>query len=157
MSEQINTESEPTEGQPQEGEPKTFDAEYVDKLRKESAKYRTEAKANADAAARLATIEEANKTAEQKAAERLREAEDKAASLEFRATVAEVASDSGVPVALLTGPTDRTADGIKAYADSLQKWAGERKKQGNNSPREGTTPTSTDSPELATVRGLFGG
>src|SRR5699024_8202285 len=33
-----------------EGNPETFDADYVKKLRQEAAKYRTEAKANADAA-----------------------------------------------------------------------------------------------------------
>lgn len=47
-------------------EPKTFDADYVSKLRAESAKYRTEAKANADAAKRLAEIEESQKTETQK-------------------------------------------------------------------------------------------
>ena len=66
-------------GTEQQPEAKTFDADYVEKLRKEAARYRTEAKANADAAKKLADIEEAQKTAEQKAAERLAEAERKAA------------------------------------------------------------------------------
>lgn len=54
--------------QPQEGqqEPTTFDAEYVKNLRAQAAKYRTEAKANADAAARLAALEESQKTETQR-------------------------------------------------------------------------------------------
>ncbi|MCB0916872.1 MAG: hypothetical protein KDC23_14435, partial [Actinobacteria bacterium] len=47
---------EPQEGA--DGERKTFDAEYVAKLRKEAAAARVEAKANADAAKRLAEIDE---------------------------------------------------------------------------------------------------
>jgi hypothetical protein len=46
---------------------KTFDADYVGKLRAEAAKYRTEAKANADAAKRLAEIEDANRSETEKA------------------------------------------------------------------------------------------
>lgn len=49
--------------------PKTFDAEYVEKLRKEAADYRTKAKANAEAAEELARIKEASKTEAEKAAE----------------------------------------------------------------------------------------
>ena len=57
MSDEQNTTETATAEQPQEGaEVKTFDAEYVDKLRKEAAKYRTEAKDNADAADKLAKI-----------------------------------------------------------------------------------------------------
>lgn len=80
MSEQV-TESTEAEA-PQEDakadettDSKTFDAEYVEKLRKEAAKYRTEAKANADAAKRLADIEESKKSEVEKAAEKAAAAE----------------------------------------------------------------------------------
>ncbi len=56
-------ESQPQE-QPQEGKPKaeTFSADYVEKLRKEAATYRTRAQENANAAKRLAELEEQSKT-----------------------------------------------------------------------------------------------
>jgi len=56
-------------------DPKTFDAEYVQKLRAEAAKYRTEAKANAKAAERLSQLEDANKSDAERNAERLAAAE----------------------------------------------------------------------------------
>ncbi len=56
-------------------EPTTFDADYVKKLRDEAAKYRTEAKTNAQAAQKLADLEEANKTEAQKLSDRLAAAE----------------------------------------------------------------------------------
>lgn len=147
------TETEaPTE---QTADPKP--TETVDFWKTKAREQEKRAKENADARKRLDEFEEAQKTETQKAADRLREAEEKAQSLEFRATVAEVASASGVPVSLLSGPAERTADGIKAYADDLQKWAGERKKQGNHVPREGATPSSASSEERQVTHALFGG
>lgn len=54
-------------------EPETFDAEYVKKLRAENAKHRNEAKANAEAAKRLAEIEMANATDLEKAVAKTRD------------------------------------------------------------------------------------
>ena len=86
--------------EPQEGgsepEPETFDADYVAKLRKEAAKYRTEAKANADAAKKLAEIEEANKSEQQKQAERLAELEREASQARAEALRFKIASKFGV-------------------------------------------------------------
>lgn len=50
-------------------EQESYDADYVKKLRAEAAKYRTEARANADAAAKLSALEESQKTETQKAAD----------------------------------------------------------------------------------------
>ncbi len=78
MSEQVaenQAEAPQEDAQAAETEGKTFDADYVDKLRKEAAKYRTEAKANAEAAKRLAEIEESQKSEVEKAAERIATAE----------------------------------------------------------------------------------
>lgn len=97
--EQQATEPDAPEEQPQEGgepEPDTFDAEYVAKLRKEAAKYRTEAKANAEAAQKLAEIEEANKSEQQKQAERLAELEQEAAQARAEALRFKIASKFGV-------------------------------------------------------------
>ena len=111
---------------PQDGQRvETFDAEYVSKLRSENAKYRTEAKANADAAAKLAAIEEASKTEAQKLADRLAAAEAKAAESELKALRAEVAQTKGVPAALLTGSN---ADELTAAADALIAFRGEAPK-----------------------------
>lgn len=49
------------------GRQETFDAEYVRKLRAEAARHRSEAKANAEAAKRLAELEAANATDLEKA------------------------------------------------------------------------------------------
>lgn len=119
MSDEQISNTETAEGQPQEGDAKTFDAEYVDKLRKEAAKYRTEAKAGADARARLAEIEEANKTAEQKAAEKLADIERRATELAAKEARADIAAETGIPANILAGPTDSTPEAIKAFADLL--------------------------------------
>lgn len=110
------TVEQPQEGAEQSSEAKTFDADYVKKLRDEAAKYRTEAKANAEAAKKLAEIEEANSTEAEKQAKRLAEAEERAKALEVKAARAEVASETGIPADILAGPEDSTAEAIKAYA-----------------------------------------
>jgi len=119
MSDEQTSTTETAEVQPQEGDAKTFDAEYVDKLRKEAAKYRTEAKAGADARARLAQIEEANKTAEEKAAEKLADIEKRASELAAKEARTDVAAETGIPANILAGPTDSTPEAIKAFADLL--------------------------------------
>ena len=109
----------------QDAEPRTFDADYVAKLRQEAAKYRTEAKANADAAKRLAEIEEAQKSEAQKLADRLAAAEAKAQEAELRALRSDVSREKGVPADLLTGTT---AEELNAAADRLLAFRGEAPK-----------------------------
>ena len=144
----------PNNEQPQEGveqpkaEPKTFDADYVKKLRDEAAKYRTEAKANAEAARKLAEIEEANQTEAEKQAKRLAEAEARAKQLEVKANRAEVASAVGVPADILAGPEDSTPDAIKAFAEKViafTEQAGKPRppRPDANQGRSGSGPQST--------------
>lgn len=83
------------EQQPNEGA-KTFDADYVAKLRQEAAKYRTEAKTNAEAAKRLAEIEDAQKSEAQKAADRIAELEKQTAEAQRDALRFKVASKFGI-------------------------------------------------------------
>ena len=109
----------------QDAEPKTFDADYVAKLRQEAAKYRTEAKANAEAAKRLTEIEEAQKTEAQKLADRLAEAERKAQVAELKALRSDVAQAKGVPAGLLAGDTQ---EALEASADALLAFRGEAPK-----------------------------
>lgn len=81
------------------------------------------AKANADKAVKFDALEEAKKSDEQKAADRIAKAEQRAAELELRTDRAEVAAATGVPVEILAGPKGKTAEEIQAYADMLKEWA----------------------------------
>lgn len=60
--------------------PEVFDADYVAKLRKEAAEARIKAKANADAAKRLAALEDANKSETEKLSDRATKAETEAST-----------------------------------------------------------------------------
>jgi hypothetical protein len=138
------TESKPQEGSTESAEvektePKTFDADYVDKLRKEAAKYRTEAKTNADAAKRLAEIEEAQKSEAQKAADKIAALEREASEARSEALRARVSTETGVPVDLLHGDDEDT---IRAAAKAAVEWQEARKKSGNRVPKEGTSTKS---------------
>lgn len=159
MTEQA-PETPAAEQKPQAGaeqEPKVFDAEYVDKLRKESAKYRTEAKANADAAKRLAEIEEASKTEAQKVADRLTAAEQKAADAERRALRFEIASEFRLsPENAKRLEHVPSEEGMREIAAALAAQDAEKRKNGNHVPREGNSPTPpADDPMRAFARGLF--
>ncbi|OOL30713.1 hypothetical protein GQ85_18225 [Rhodococcus rhodochrous] len=104
------------------------------------------AKANVAAAKRLAEIEEANKTAEEKANERIAAAEQRAQELELKATRGEISGSTGVPADILVGPEDATAEAIQAYADKLLAWRGntaapERPPVGVHVPNEGNVPS----------------
>lgn len=140
MPESETPETQPAE-KPPEGEAKTFDADYVKKLRDEAAKYRTEAKANADAAKRIAEIEEAKKTDEQKSADRLAALESemqaaKADALRFKIAARFQVSDEDTDL-FLTGTDEET---LTKQAQRLTERVEERKKSGNVVPNEGKTP-----------------
>ena len=159
MSEQAPQSSEAVEGQetPPEGEPEVFDADYVKKLRSEAAKYRTEAKANAKAAEQLAAIEEANKTETQKATDALsaaqREAETaRADALRWRVAAKFQVSDEDADL-FLTGTDEET---LTKQAQRLTGLAEERKKNGNQVPREGTNPKPPADEMREFARSLFG-
>ncbi len=92
------------------------------------------AKDNKAAADKLAALEEAQKTAEQKAAERLADAERKAAAAELKALRAEVAQAKGVPAGLLNGST---LDELNDAADALLAFRGEAAKKPTLPPASG--------------------
>jgi uncharacterized membrane protein YqiK len=154
MSDTTETTETPPEGGP---EAKTFDAEYVKKLRDEAAKYRTEAKANADAAKRLAEIEESQKSEAEKAADRIRQLEEQAEAARRDALRFKVASKFGIgdeDVDLFLTASDEET--LTKQAERLAARVDERKKQGNHVPREGTTPREPHEDELrAFTRNLF--
>lgn len=97
------------------------------------------ARANEDAAKRLADLEESQKTEAQKAQDRLEAAEKRAAELELKATRAEVAAAKGVPAELLSGSTQEE---LEAWADRLIKFGGAKAK-GLILPNQGKTPDKT--------------
>lgn len=76
------------------------------------------------ALAKLAELEESQKTEAQKTQERLDAAEKRAVELELKATRAEVAAAKGVPVELLSGGTQEE---LEASADALIAFRGEQK------------------------------
>jgi len=156
MSEQVaESTPQPQEGQP---EPTTFDAEYVKNLRAQAAKYRTEAKANADAAARLAALEESQKTEAQKLAEERDAIKAERDALRGEAMRARVALSKGLAADLADRLRGSTEEELSEDADrllALVKPAGP--------PRFGDadlgvrTPTpAADGDERATARALFG-
>lgn len=174
MSEQTTETPTDTEQTPQAGteqqqdQPKTFDADYVANLRKEAAKYRTEAKANADAAKKLAEIEEANKSEIDKALDRVTKAEAEVASLPARVadalkahlvTLHEI-NDEDAELFLTANDPDlllkQVARLTQRNAEAAAAQETERKKRGNHVPREGATTTASENDGIQAVRGLFG-
>jgi len=105
---------------PQEGaeqEPKTFDAEYVSDLRKEAAKYRTEAKA---AAAELENLRQASLSDQERAVEEARKAGQTEATKQFGARLARTEFDA---IAGRRNPDFDTQQALE-YVD-LAKFIGE--------------------------------
>ena len=106
--------------EPQQQPEVDYKAKYEETLAN-SRKWEGRAKENSQAAARLAEIEEASKTAEQKAAERLAELEAENTRFKTAAQVAawkaEVAKAAGVPIEALAGDT---LEAIEAHAAILK-------------------------------------
>ena len=145
MSEQTpeNTEAPPAE--PQEGgeqEPKTFDAEYVTNLRKEAAKYRTEAKA---AAAELEKQRQASMTEAERAVQEAESRGRTAAAQEYGQRLAR----SEITAAAATAGAD--IGGIFDYLD-LARFVGDDGEPDAKAitafveglPRKGAAPPSYD-------------
>lgn len=145
---------------PQEGgdEQQGFSADYVKKLRDEAAKYRKEAKANAEAKAKLDELEQANQTELEKAQKRISEAESerdaaKASELRYRIAAAHGVSDADTEL-FLTGTDEDT---LTKQAKRLSDREAEKKSNGNHVPREGHTPRPAgDDERLAFANFLAG-
>jgi hypothetical protein len=144
----------PAPDAPEAPEPETFDADYVKKLRAEAAKYRTEAKANADAAKRLSDYEEAQKTEQQKLADRLQAVQQEADAAKAEATRYRIATefklDEDGAKALEHIPTE---DGMRQVAELL---AARTASNGNRVRREGTTTQPGSDPLRGWLREVTG-
>ena len=101
-------------------EPKTFDADYVAALRKEAAKYRTEAKANADAARRLEEMEQQNLSELEKAKRATEAAEKRAHDLEMANLRQSVIITKGLSAELGERLRGETREEMEADADVLK-------------------------------------
>lgn len=126
---------------------KTFDAEYVRKLREEAAGYRIKAQQNADAAARLKELEDSQKSAEEQAAEREKAAiarAEKAEKLALRREIALEHSLSSEDAALLDSVTGE--DAMRNLAKRLSAEQATARKT-LPVPNEGTSQPTGDSEE----------
>jgi hypothetical protein len=146
-----------TPAEPAEAGPKP--TETVDFWREKAREQEKRAKANADAARRLAEIEEASKSESEKVAERIAKAEAEAASVP--AKVADALR--GHLVALHGIDTDDAELFLTAADPDLLLKQAERllarsdaRKKPLHVPREGTSTTTTDSDERRAARELFG-
>lgn len=109
----------PATPSPQGGEPQTFDAEYVAGLRRENAKYRVEAKANADKAARLDEIEASKKSELEKLTEDRDTHRRRADAAELNAARNAVALEKGLTISQAKRLVGSTREELAADADEL--------------------------------------
>lgn len=112
----------PTPAEKTDAPPPADPAQDTTDWKAEARKWESRAKENSTAAQRLAEIEEEKKTDEQKVADRIAAAEQRAADLEIKATRAEVAAAKGIPAELLHGGTKEE---LEAEADALIAFRGE--------------------------------
>lgn len=145
--------SEPTQ---QAEQPKP--TETVDFWKQKAREQEKRAKDNADAAKRLADIEESQKSEAQKVADRMKTLEEQLAGAQRDALRFKVASkfqigDEDADL-FLTGSDEET---LTKQAERLVSRTDERRKQGNFVPREGASasPSEGASEEAAFARALF--
>lgn len=98
-----------------------FDAEYVAKLRRESAGYRTKLKELQPLLDEYQKQQDKGKSELEKALERIQELESESAANKQQALRAKVAQATGVPADLLPNTTDE--DELTQAANALKKWA----------------------------------
>lgn len=123
MSDKDDLKQDPPPTDPDKGDQgkdggKDLQAE-VDKWKALARKHETNAKANADAAKRLAEMEEADKTEAQKAADKAAEAEKRAQEAETRALRLEVAVSKGLTPSQAKRLVGATKEELEADADDF--------------------------------------
>lgn len=98
--------------------PDTFDREYVAGLRSEAASWRTKAR---DAEARLAEIEDAQKSEAQKALDRAERAESELAGYRAAELRREAAGKAGLPLEFADRVKGESSEAMEADAKELAK------------------------------------
>lgn len=147
-----STPAEPAENPTETaGQPQAPAQEPVD-WKAEARKWETRAKENTEAAKRLAELEEASKTEEQKRAEQLAELQARVAQYETREQVAkwksEVEATTGVPAAALAGSTKEEIEAHAATLKPLIAQSQPARPQPLIVPAEGKTPMALNSSRL---------
>lgn len=125
----------------------------------EARKWESRAKQNADAAKKLAELEDAHKSADEKAAERQAAAEKRAAEAEARALRREVALEHSLnreDAALLDAISDEQAMNALAKRLAAAQVESKRKSNTNYVPGEGNNQTPPADETRAFVRRLTG-
>jgi predicted Zn-dependent protease len=121
----------------EQAEQKTPEVDWRAKARE----WEKRAKANSEAAKRLAEIEEANKSAEQKAAEAHTQAQKRAEAAEGELARYRVALAKGLPADLAGRLRGDTEEDLAADADALLALIGERRPAGPKpDPSQGARP-----------------
>lgn len=120
----------------------TFDRAYVEKLRKEAAKYRNQAKELEPLAQKMRELEESKKTDLEKAHERIAELEADAAEAKTQAVRAKVAAANGVPVDLLPAQGDEEA--LTSAAQALVAWAKDQAPEKKSMPESNAVGSDSD-------------
>ena len=153
-AEATETDAEATEQQT-DAQPKP--TETVDFWKAKAREQEKRAKTNADAAKRLAEIEESQKSEAEKAADRIRALEEQLTAANRSALRFKVASKYGIgdedADLFLTASDEET---LTKQAERLAGRSDERKKQGNRVAREGSNPQSKDDPNRAFLREMVG-
>lgn len=121
-------------------------------------KHEQQAKTNADAAKRLAEIEDANKSEIEKAAQRAAEAEERAKAAELKAMRLQVAAEKGLTPRQASRLQGATLEELQADADEfLADLPNPKPTAGDKRPKEATErvtgddepPAETDPAKLA--------
>jgi hypothetical protein len=137
----------------------TKPTETVDFWKAKAREQEKRAKDNAQAAKRLAEIEESQKSDAQKAADAQAQAEERHKVAESKALSLTIATEHKLgpeDAALLAALPDE--DSMRALATRLAGQAAEQKKQGNRVLKEGTSTSTSptgDDEKRELVRGLF--
>jgi hypothetical protein len=158
MSDQIETETVETVAPVVVDEPaqvveeKDWKAEY-EKTQAEARKWEARSKENKTAADELAAIRESQKTESQKQQEEREALLKENADLKALKLRTDVATEKGVPVALLSGSTKEE---LEAAADLLIEFRGVAEQKKLVISGEGKSPTKVTSDEQSFVRDLFG-
>ena len=144
----------------------TFTQEQVNRFLAEHKRYGvtdSDVKALKAAAAELATIKDAQKTTEQKAADRLAAADAEVATIPAKVSEAlrvHLVALHKIPAEdaefLTTSDPEVLLRQVERYLARGAESAAASKKHGNFVAREGSTTHSADSDELQTTRELFG-
>lgn len=134
-----------------------LNAALKDRLARERAKFSDYNDLKAKAA-KLDEIENANRTEAEKATAKITELETQLNTMRVESTRLRIAAEHGITDAddirlFLTGSDEDT---LTAQAKRLADRDADRKKRGNQSSREGTTPRVTADEERTAVRSLFG-